>query len=153
MPHKGTWQQAGLWQAAEQFNHAFIISQTSPTKYGTEPMTKSFIELTPNTLHVSAVKRSESGKGWVVRLFNPFDQKISGSIKLNGGKANPPKPLSPVESIKAEFALPAANTKSWSKVQIVNLEELPENELKMNSDGSVNFDITKKKILTIEFLP
>jgi mannosylglycerate hydrolase len=153
MPHKGDWQQAGLWQAAEKFNLAFLIAQTSPTKYGTEPMSKSFIEVTPNNLHISAVKRSESGKGWVVRLFNPSEQTVAAGIRLNQGKSNPAKTSSPVENIKAEFALPADKPNKWSKVRGVTLEELPQNDLTMKADGWVNFDITKKKILTIEFLP
>ncbi len=89
MPHTGDWEKAKLWQAAERFNLNFIAAQTGPTKHGTEPLSKSFLEIKPDNLHVSAVKRSENGQGWIVRLFNPFEEAVSASIRLNDGLADP----------------------------------------------------------------
>lgn len=116
-------------------------------------MGKSFLEITPQTLHISAIKRSESGKGWIVRLFNPSEQTVSAGIRLNSGYTGPLTCRSPVESIKAEFVLPADKGKKWGKVRTVTLEEIPERDLTMDANGWVKFDIGKKKILTIEFLP
>jgi hypothetical protein len=64
----------------------------------------------------------------------------------------PPKAQSPVERQAAHFALPADTGKKWSKVRLVNLEENEIEQLKIEADGSVNLDITKKKIVTIEFV-
>ena len=153
MPHAGDWQKANLWQTADRFNLAFVAAQTGPTKHGTEPLAKSFVEIKPDSLVVSAVKRSESGQGWIVRLFNPFDKTVKGAVRLNRGFTGPTTPPSPVERIMADFALPAAKSKKWTLVRTVTLEEIPEKDLKMDADGWVNVEMGKKKILTIEFLP
>ena len=153
MPHAGDWQKANLWQMAERFNLAFHACQVGPTKHGTESLTKSFLEIKPENLHVSAVKRSESGHGWIVRLFNPFDKTIFAGVRLNGGFTGPGVTQSPVERVQAEFALPENKGSKWSKVRKVTLEEVPQEDLKIDSDGWVNLEITRKKIMTIEFLP
>ena len=115
-------------------------------------LTHSFLEIENESLHVSAIKQSENGKGWVVRLFNPTDKKISSRIHLNSGQA-PPDALSPVERQTRNFALPANTGKPWSQARLVNLEELEGKKLGLDAEGAVNLDITKKKIVTIEFLP
>lgn len=152
MPHRGDWQEANLWQASENFNLPILIAQIAPTEHGTEPLEKSFLELEIENLHVSAVKKSEDGDGWSVRLFNQSDETIKNKIRLNGGNANPARTKSPVEAIKSEFTL-SASDRSWSSVQEVTLEELPVKELNITSDGWVDFEIGAKQILTIEFLP
>jgi mannosylglycerate hydrolase len=153
MPHAGDWQKAGLWQAADRFNLNFIAAETGPTQQGTEPLTKSFVELKPDNLVVSAVKRSESGQGWIVRLFNPFDKTVKGGIRFNRGFTGPTTSHSPVERIMANFALPDTKGKKWSTVRTVTLEEIPQKDLNLEPDGWVNIELGKKKILTIEFLP
>lgn len=152
MPHTGDWAVANLWQTAERFNLGLTGGQIGPTKKGNEPREKSFLELKPENLSVTTVKQSESGEGWVVRVFNPFDRTIAGSMRLNGGKANPARVKSPVELVKSEFELPDPAGKPWRKVQLVTLEEKPVQDLKMNAQGWLTFEITKKKILTFEFL-
>lgn len=153
MPHSGDWEEGKVWQTSEQFNLKLSAAQIGPTKYGKNPLVKSFIEFKEEGLHLSAVKRSESGEGWIVRLFNTTDKKVSNAIRFNGGYSGPTKVQSPVERLKAEFELPKDKGTKWSKVRLVTLEELPEADLVMNKDGWVDFDISKKKILTIEFLP
>ena len=151
MPHAGNWQQAQLWQIAERFNLAFHICQVGVSKHGTEALSKSFLEIKPTNIHVSAVKRSENGLGWIVRIFNPFDQTVSASLRLNGGFSGSTANKSPVERVQSEFMLLPGNQR-WSRVQAVTLEEIPEKVLEMDSDGWVTFEITKKRILTFEFL-
>lgn len=151
MPHKGDWEKGGVWQASERFNFDFIPAQTSPTKHGTEPRTKSFLELQPDGLNVSAIKRSEDGKGWVIRLFNPSDKTVKGKIRFNGGNSGPGKVQSPTERVQKEFALPNSKGKAWKKVEEVTLEELPVKGLKTNAQSWVDVSITKKKIMTIKF--
>lgn len=153
MPHEGDWEEAGVWQSAERFNMNLLAGQLGPTKHGTEPLSKSFIELIDETLHISAIKKSESGNGWIVRLFNPSERVLNTAIRLNGGYAGPQVVQSPAERVQAEFALPEGKGSKWSKVRLVTLEELPTQELKMDDRGWVKFDITGKKILSFEFLP
>lgn len=152
-PHAGDWAKAGLWQMAERFNLAFMAGQVGPTKHGTEPLTKSFLELTARELHVSAVKRSEGCAGWIVRLFNPMGKTIPAAIRLNAGHSGPATSQSPVERVQAEFALPTEKVKRWKSVRQVTLEEIPERDLDIDADGWTKFEITPKKILTLEFLP
>jgi mannosylglycerate hydrolase len=152
-PHAGNWEQGRVWQASERFNLAFQACQLGPTKHGTEPLTKSFLEIRPEGLHVSAVKRSEQGKGWIVRLFNPSNEKQAGTLRLNAGQTGPLKIQSPVERVAAEFTLPADKGQPWEKVRLVTLEEIPEKDLAVDKDGWVKFEIGRKQILTLEFLP
>jgi len=153
MPHEGDWVKAGLWQAAERFNLPFAPAQMGITSHGREPLTKSFLELEPAILHVSAVKQSQDAQGWVVRLFNPLDCSVQGRIRLNGGKANPSETFSPVQRVQKEFALPEPNDKPWRKIRETTLEEIPVADLAMDSAGWVDFTIGKKKIMTLEFRP
>ncbi|HLO30941.1 MAG TPA: glycoside hydrolase family 38 C-terminal domain-containing protein [Anaerolineales bacterium] len=151
-PHTGDWEKGKVWEAAERFNLAFQACQLGPTKHGTEPLTKSFLEIEPQGLHISAVKRSEQADGWVIRVFNPSDEKQVGALRLNGGHTGPLKIQSPVERVESEFALPPGKGQPWQKVRLVTLEEIPERDLTMDQDGWVKFEIGKKKILTLEFL-
>jgi len=152
LPYAGTVESAKVWQAAERFNHSVRVAQIGPSGDGTLPLAHSFLQVENEALHVSAVKQSESGEGWIVRLFNPTDDTLSGRIGLNGGMT-PPAAQSPVERQAADFALPAATGRKWSKVRLVDLEELEIETLPQDADGGVSLDIGKKKIVTIEFLP
>ena len=152
MPYSGTVETARIWQFAERFNHAVRVAQIGPSADGKLPLAHSFLEVENDALHVSAVKQSENGEGWVVRLFNPTNRTLSGKIRLNGGRV-PPDAFSPVERQARNFALPADTGKMWSKARLVDLEELETAALTLDTDGAVSLDITKKKIVTIEFLP
>jgi hypothetical protein len=152
MPYSGTVGAARIWQSAERFNHAVRVAQIGPSAGGKLPLTHSFLEIENDALHVSAVKQSENGQGWVVRLFNPTDRTLRSKICLNGGQV-PPDALSPVERQAVNFALPADTGKMWSKARLVDLEELETEELQLDAGGAVNLDIVKKKIFTVEFLP
>jgi mannosylglycerate hydrolase len=151
-PHPGDWEKGGVWQMAERFNLAFQACQIGPTRHGTEPLAKSFLEIQPEGLHVSAVKRSEDEKGWVIRVFNPSDKAWVGQIRLNGGFSEPMKTQSPVERVQSEFALPQEKLRPWQKVRLVTLEEIQEGEVAMGEEGWVRFEVGKKQIRTMEFL-
>jgi hypothetical protein len=143
---------AGVWQHAERFNHAVRVAQIAPTAGGTLPQTLSFLEVANPALHVSAVKRSETGAGWVVRLFNPTTTVQAGTVRLNRGLA-PPEPQSPVERQARAYALPDANGKPWRMARLVDLEENELAALALAADGSVGVEVTPKQIVTLEFLP
>lgn len=152
MPHQGNWEKADLWNAAEQFNLPLVIGQTAPTENGSEPLQKSFLEISDERIAVSAVKRSEDGGGWVVRLFNPAAGAVKAKVRLNGGKANPSRVSSPVERLQKEMALSGTGSRSWATIRMVNLEEVPEKTLALDRDGWCDVEMSPKKILTLEFL-
>ena len=151
LPHVGDGYAAGLWQLAERFCHDLRIVQIAPTPHGSQPLDRSFLEVEPDGLHVSGVKQSESGRGWIVRLFNPAERTVNGRLRLNGGLAGPPGTPSPVERVRASFALPAEPGARWPGARVVSLEEIPEAKLALDPEGWVAFEIGAKKILTIEF--
>ncbi|HEX9972463.1 MAG TPA: glycosyl hydrolase-related protein, partial [bacterium] len=153
MPHIGDWIEGGLWKASEQFNLMQHAAQVGPTEHGFLPKIRSFLELDPEEVHVSAIKKSEDGAGWIVRLFNPLNKTVAGKLRLNEGFSGPQKVPSPVERIQAAFALPREKGKRWSHVRSITLEEVAENELVLDENGWVSFEITPKKIYTIEFMP
>jgi len=151
LPHAGGPEQAGLWQLAERFCHELRVVQIGPTPHGSQPLAGSFLEVEPDALHVSAVKQSESGRGWIVRLFNPSARAAGGRLRLNGGFAGPPTVQSPVERVRASFALPPGPGPRWSAARAVSLEEVPEADLAMDPEGWAAFEIGPKRILTVEF--
>ncbi len=151
MPHKGDWEEGNVWGESEAFNLTFSAAQLAPTDHGKNELEHSFIELEDTTLNISAVKRSEEGDGWVVRLFNPSDNAKTTKIRVNGGIAPIDKAQSPVERQIAEFELPAYTGKKWSSAKLVSLEEKDIADLAIDDNGFVEFEITGKKILTIKF--
>jgi hypothetical protein len=153
LPHAGDWVTGKIWQASERFNLAFQACQLGPTQHGTEPLIKSFLEVQPEDLHVSGIKRSEEGRSWVVRLFNPFNETRAGRLRLNGGYSGPSGTLSPVDRVKSEFALPPGKGKQWQAARLLTLEETPAGDLGIDGEGWVDFEIGKKQILTLEFVP
>ena len=108
-----------------KFLSPFILQYLEPAN----TLAKSFLEIQPEDLHISALKRSENGAGWIVRIFNPTGKTLAGTIRLNGGWTGPVKRKSPVEQIQSEFTLPAGKGGRWKKVRRVNLEEVPEKDL------------------------
>ena len=87
----------------------------------------------------------------MVRLFNPSDETVKASIRLNGGLAPITKTQTPLQRQKAEFELPAYGDKKWGAVKLVTLEEKYISDLQFGGDGFVDFEITGKKILTVKF--
>ncbi len=152
MPHAGDWVEGGIWKASEQFNLMQHAVQVGASEHGFLPKMRSFLELDNEDLHVSAIKKSESGSGWIVRLFNPFNKIVAGKLRLNLGFTGPKPISSPVDRIQAAFALPQDKGSRWSKVRSMTLEEIAEKDLSINKDGWVSYEITPKKIFTIEFL-
>jgi mannosylglycerate hydrolase len=151
MPHKGKWDEAKIWQTSEQFNLPLVVAQTAPTEAGTEPPEKSFLEVTP-VIHVSAVKQSENGEGWIVRLFNPLTQTVQARVRLNGGMAQLAQPYSPVERLQHNMALVRARKSAWQSVRQVTLEEIPDKDLTLDAQGWCTVSMAAKKIVTLEFL-
>jgi hypothetical protein len=151
-PHAGDWAAAGLWQTAERFNLPLVAAQVGPTAHGSQPMSKSFLELKPHSLHVSAVKRNEANTGWIVRLFNPLKRSVRASVRFNGGRGGHAGPQTPVKRLRCEYELPSGKVRRWRSVREVTPEERPVRPLKVGADGFVRLSIGRKKIVTLEFL-
>ena len=144
MPHQGNWEKANLWNAAEQFNLPLVIGQTAPSQNGSEPLQKSFLEVSDERIAISAVKRSENGNGWIVRLFNPMTTAINTTLRLNAGQAASSQESSPVERLQKEMALSGTSNQPWGGVRFVTLEEIPKKILTIDRDGWCNIEIKPK---------
>ena len=121
-PHAGDWAKGEVYQAAENFNLPIKIAQAGRHK-GKLPKNLSFMELEPSALVFSGIKQAENGKGVIIRLFNPTDKAVKGSLKFF-------KPI--------------------KKAQLVSLEEIPEKEIKLTDSKTIPLNVAKKKIVTIE---
>jgi len=151
-PHAGDWARGGVWAAAERFNVPVLAAQIGPTQHGSQPRSRAFLEVEPEGLHVSAVKQSESGAGWIVRVFNPRPTAVRATLRLNDGWSGPPASRSPMERVRTEFALPAERGQRWRRVRQVTLEEMPERDLTLDARGWVRVRVPGKRIVTVEFL-
>lgn len=152
LPHAGAWQTAGLWSAAEMFNTPLVAAQFAPTQYGGRPRVGSFCEVQPDSLHVSAVKESESGAGVVVRLFNPTGDAVPARVRLGGGHGGPSPVTSPLAHSIGRGVLPADVGPRWRGIRRVTLEETPMDELAVDENGWVSVPVERKQIVTLEFL-
>ena len=152
MPHSGDWEEGKVWTESDNFNLTFSAAQLAPTDHGKNALEHSFIELSDDMLSVSAVKRSEDGEGWIVRLFNPSDSAKTAKIRVNGGIAPIEKTQSPVERQLAEFELPEYSGKKWGEAKLVSLEEKDVAPITIDGEGFAEFEITGKKILTFKFM-
>ena len=123
LPHKGTWQEARVWQQAHQHNVPMLAVQTGEHD-GELPPEQSFVDISPPELIVTAIKKVEDRDALLVRFFNITDENIHEA------------------KVKVQKAISA---------RTVNLNEEPHNDLVMDADGSVKLDVPAKKIVTIEF--
>ncbi len=84
IPHSGTWQsdEAHVLREAQAFNipvstRAVVTEQHD----GFLPSQATFVEVEPRSLVVSAVKRSNDGRGLVVRVYNPLSETVTAKIQ------------------------------------------------------------------------
>jgi alpha-mannosidase len=80
VPHAGDWRAAGLLAEANAFLLPLKCAQAGRSEPGTLPRSRSFLELRPAALQLSAVKRSEAGDELVVRLWNPTDEDLDARL-------------------------------------------------------------------------
>ena len=119
-PHEGGWEN-GVFEEAERLNVPMEAAQAGPHP-GHLPKSYGFLEVAPENLVLSALKRAENGKGVIVRLFNPTKKRIKGVITA---------------------------AKTITKARLTNLNEEPGEELTPD-DNKVNVKVGAKKIATLE---
>ncbi len=121
IPHSGNWLEA--FQRAYAFETP-LRGVSADLHDGTLPASGSFLEVTPSTFVVSAIKELEDRSGWIVRGVNLSDEKINASIK-------------PWTRFK--------------KAGRVNLAEQKTGPLKPAPDGTVTVEARGKEIVTVIF--
>jgi hypothetical protein len=150
MPHQGDWEEGQVWEASEAYARELQAAQVGPVAGGNLPLMGSFLELEP-PLRFQALKQADGGDGWVMRVINPSGRTVRGRLRLNGGQAPADSIASPVERLQADFALPGRSCKPWGCARELSLEELPRQDLVMDSEGWVSLEAGPKQILTVLF--
>ncbi|GAC1354764.1 MAG: hypothetical protein NVS4B11_32090 [Ktedonobacteraceae bacterium] len=84
VPHSGTWasEAAFVLREAQAFNtpvntRAIVTEQHE----GSLPAQATLVEVEPHTLVVSMIKRSNDGRGLVVRVYNPLHSTVNAKIR------------------------------------------------------------------------
>ncbi len=121
-PHKGTWESANLYDVTEKYICPPCVYQTSVNDNGDLPLSDTFLQVSPAQLQTAAVKKSENDDGIVIRVYNPTDEMIEGTIVL-------------AKHIKSAFE--------------ANLDESNRNPLKISEDGIIKLKVPGGKISTI----
>lgn len=119
-PHKGDWQLGNVYKEALNFNNHISLVQIGKAK-GKLPPELSFMKITPDELVFSALKKSEDGNGFILRIYNPTEKDIEGKVEFSN---------------------------SISKVEQVTLEEIFIKEINLLDEKSFTVSLAKKKIGT-----
>lgn len=123
-PHKGNWQDGDVYKEAINFNNHLSVVQSGKSK-GKLPSELSFVKVTPDDLVFSALKKSEDGNGFVLRVYNPTEKDIEGKVEFYN---------------------------SIFKVEQVTLEEVLLKEIYLNDKNSFLVSLAKKKIGTYKLI-
>lgn len=121
-PHKGDWQLGEAYKEALNFNNHISLVQTGKAN-GELPSELSFMKVTPDDLIFSALKQSENGNGFVLRIYNPTEKNVEGKVEFYN---------------------------SLSKVEQVTLEEVLIKEINLIDKNSFAVSLAKKKIGTFK---
>ncbi len=122
-PHAGTWNEADVYAEAETLNTPAGIYQTAAHEEGSLPVSQSLFSIEPANLILSAFKKAEDRNSYIIRMFNPTDETLDGSIKLASVVKN-----------------------AW----LTNLNEERESEIVLKSKNEVPVVAAPQKIVTVE---
>jgi hypothetical protein len=79
VPHAGTW--ADVFPQAHAFA-APLRAEPAAVQAGPLPLAQSFVEVSPDSLVVSAIKLPERGAGLIVRCWNMAEMPVEGRVRL-----------------------------------------------------------------------
>ena len=78
--HKGDWRQSEMYQHAQEFSHSPLCIPAN--SQGDMPTEFSFLELYPNNLVLSALKKAEDSDDVILRFFETEGRATRGEVKL-----------------------------------------------------------------------
>jgi mannosylglycerate hydrolase len=81
MPYMGTWLEGGNFQEAHRFNRPPIAAVVRCDDRGDGE--GQFLQVEPEALVVSAIKRSEDGEALILRLYNISRKPVEGKVVLS----------------------------------------------------------------------
>jgi mannosylglycerate hydrolase len=121
MPHSGRWDDAMVHSEAEKLNLPMTVAQVGGHG-GTLPKSWGLLRLDPGDLVMSSLKRAEEDGDLIVRIYNPTEKRVEGSL---------------------EFSLPI------SSVVRTDMEEKPSDELDTYG-SSIGLVLDPKKVETLK---
>ncbi len=121
IPHAGDWQKARIYLEAHNFDIPLRCMQTGIHE-GKLPRELSFIQIEPDSLMVSAIKRAEKDKNLIIRLYNTSADQLEGRLS-------------------SFFPL--------IKAQIAELNEEPKEDLQIKDQNTVKFKVRPRQIITL----
>ncbi|MFO7965311.1 MAG: glycoside hydrolase family 38 C-terminal domain-containing protein [Desulfobacterales bacterium] len=125
------WPQAGPWETGPVFNRrnrysAGVKAVQVPWQEKRLPSRLSFLEIYPDELMVSSIKKAYKDGFIMVRFYNPTGKKLSGGLKMISGIQE-----------------------AW----IANMNEKKLERISVGGDGGLHFEVSAKKIMTLAVLP
>jgi alpha-mannosidase len=78
--HDGDWRQAEMYKQAQEFHHLPIAIQAEGS--GDLPPEFSFLEISPNNLILSALKKAEDSDGVILRFFETRGEPTEAKVKV-----------------------------------------------------------------------
>ncbi len=123
-PHSGSWQEGKVYKEAINFNNEISLIQTGKTG-GTFSPSHSFLEIQPEELIFSCLKKAENGEEncFVLRFYNPTIEDIKGRIIF---------------------------FKKIKKAEIVTLEEITVSKISIKDKKEIAVDAPYKKIVSVK---
>lgn len=128
-PHQGDWAKGRVMQEAEHFSLPLVPAQSGSRGSDAAPQKGlplanfGFLEIRPDALVLSALKRAEDSDDMILRLFNPTERAIKGGVR---------------------FFRPVKN----ARLANMNEEPLKDGKIKINKN-EILFAAPAKKIITI----
>lgn len=119
-PHLGDYAAGGVLEEADNVVAPLEPVQSGAT-HGDLPQRHGLLDISPATIQVSTLKKSENGKGWILRLCNPCEKTKACVIKV---------------------------ADSITRATQVTLEELPQEKIPVVK-GKIKLKIAPKKIVTL----
>ncbi|MEO6804307.1 MAG: glycoside hydrolase family 38 C-terminal domain-containing protein, partial [Granulicella sp.] len=83
-PHAGNWKQTDTVLQAYEFNYKLQASQVE-SHQGNLPATHSLVQLSPNNLVLTAMKKSEDGNSLILRFYEWAGTKTNAQITVPAG--------------------------------------------------------------------
>ncbi len=103
-PHAGDYATGGVLAAAERFAAPMEPAQAG-AHGGDLPPRHGFLHIEPDAIALSAFKRAENGDGYIVRLWNPTEETVEGTLRFG-------RPLQSAECVSLEeISLEPASTR------------------------------------------
>jgi alpha-mannosidase len=78
--HEGDWKQSEAYKDSQEFHHCPLYTQANAE--GNLPLEFSFLEITPNNLILSALKKAEDSEEVILRFFETKGEETVAEIEL-----------------------------------------------------------------------